>query len=79
MPKKYIAEMVFDRISACRIYEGAAYTKESALRYYDKGKDKLWFVSDNTKHDLEMLLRMTAENSEEHTINYIKNIYLKKG
>lgn len=78
MPRKYIAEMVFDRISACQVYKGKEYTQASAYEYYLRGKHVMWFVSEKTKHDLEMLLRMTAENGEDYTVHYIKNVYLKK-
>ena len=77
MPRKYIAEMVMDRISACEIYQKDKYTQRSAYDYYMKGRKNLWFVSDNTKHDLQMLLEMMAEKGQKETFRYIKNVYLK--
>ena len=78
MPKKYIAEMVVDRISASKVYQGKQFTQQSPLEYYLKGKEIMWFVSDNTKHDLELLLTMYAEKGEDETFRYIRNVYLKK-
>lgn len=78
MPRKYIAEMVMDRISASRTYMGDAYTCQAPLQYYLKSKDKLWFVHQDTKRDLEALLRILSDHGEEKTLRYIKNVYLRK-
>lgn len=79
MPRKYVAEMVMDRISACRNYMGdAAYTDEAPLKYFLKNKDRLWFIHPATKHDLEKLLRMLADKGEKKTLSYIKHVYLRK-
>nr|WP_294530603.1 DUF5662 family protein [uncultured Blautia sp.] len=78
MPRKYIAEMVMDRISASRTYMGDAYTCQAPLQYYLKSKEKLWFVHPNTKRDLEALLRILSDHGEEKTLRYIKNVYLRK-
>lgn len=77
MPRKYIAEMVMDRIAACRVYQKEKYTQRSAYEYYLRGKDKLWIISRRTDHDLEMLVKMVAEKGEEATFRYVKNVYLK--
>ena len=77
MPRKYIAEMVIDRICACEVYQKEKYTQRSAYEYYLKGTKKLWFISPKTKHDLEMLLLMMAEKGQDATFSYIKNVYLK--
>ena len=71
-------EMVMDRISASRTYNPETYTDEAPLKYFLKGKDKLWFIHEDTNRDLEMLLRMLAEKGETETFRYIKNTYLKK-
>jgi hypothetical protein len=76
MPRKYIAEMIADRISASRTYLGSAYTDRSPLEYYLKSKKRLWFVDDLVKHDLEFLLGMLADKGEEVTIRYIRYVYL---
>lgn len=79
MPRKYVAEMVMDRISASRTYLGDVYTDQQPLEYYLKGKEKLWFIHPNTKRDLEALLRILSQHGEKKTLKYIKHVYLKEG
>ena len=78
MPRRYVAEMVMDRISASRNYLGDKYDQHQPLDYYLKGKEKLWFIHPKTKRDLEGLLRILNDHGEEVLISYIKNVYLKK-
>ena len=78
MPRKYVAEMVMDRISASRTYMGKAYTHKAPLEYYLKSKEKLWFVHPQTKRELEALLRILHDHGEDVALRYIKNVYLKK-
>ncbi len=78
MPRKYIAEMVMDRISASRTYSPETYTDQAPLKYFMAGKEKLWFVHEKTNQDLERLLRMLAREGEEKTLRYIKHVYLKE-
>lgn len=77
MPRKYIAEMIMDRISASQVYSPQGYTDASPLAYYEKGKERLWFIHEDTKEQLEYLLKMLAVKGEAATLSYIKNVYLK--
>ncbi len=77
MPRKYIAEMVMDRISACRTYNPETYTDAAPWNYYAKSKERLWFIHDDTRTQLEFFLKMLAIKGEEETLAYIKYIYLK--
>ena len=77
MPDKYIAEMIMDRIAACKTYQGGAYTDKSPLEYYLKGRDPAP-LHPYTRKNLEFFLQMLAEKGEEETFVYIKNVYLKK-
>ena len=77
MPRKYIAEMIMDRISASRTYHPETYTDASPLEYFLKGKDRLWFIHPDTSAQIEYLLRMLAVKGEEKTLWYIKHVYLK--
>ena len=77
MPRKYIAEMVMDRISASRTYLGDAYDNHKPLEYFLKSKPKLWFVHPQTKKELEGLLRILNDKGEEKALWYIKHVYLK--
>ena len=78
MPRKYVAEMIMDRISASRTYLGKNYTDSAPYEYYRKGKEHLWFVHEQTKEQLEFLLRMLAEKGEKKTLRYIKDTFLKE-
>ena len=79
MPRKYVAEMVMDRISASRNYLGDAYTASQPLEYYLKSKEKLWFIHPRTKKELEALLRILNDHGERKLLHYIKHVYLKSG
>lgn len=77
MPDKYIAEMIMDRIAACKTYQGKDYTDKSPLDYYLQGRDPAP-LHPYTRKNLEFLLRMLAEKGEDKTFYYIKYIFLKK-
>ncbi len=77
MPDRYIAEMMMDRIAACKIYEEDKYTDSSPLIYFKKGHDPAP-MHEYTRSQLEMLLNMLAEKGEDETCRYIKNVFLKK-
>ena len=77
MPRKYVAEMAMDRISASRNYMGEAYTDQAPLQYYQRGAESMWFVHPQTKRDLEKILTILAEKGEEAMIRYVKYQYLK--
>ena len=75
MPRKYVAEMIMDRISASRIYGGDSYTTQAPLAYYLNSKEQMWFIHENTKSQMEFLLTMLAEKGEKETLSYIKNVF----
>lgn len=77
MPRKYVAEMVMDRISASRNYLGDAYTDSQPLEYFLKSKEKLWFIHPQTKKELEGLLRILNDHGEKKLLRYIRRVYLK--
>lgn len=79
MPRKYVAEMIFDRVSASRVYRGRDFKLTDPLDYYLKGSDKAWFINDETKRQMEFLLRMWAEKGEDETVRYIRDVFLKGG
>ncbi len=79
MPRRFVAEMIFDRVSASRVYLGASYTDSKPLEYFMKSRDRSWYINDETKKEMEFLLRMWAEKGEALTVAYIRKIYLRKG
>ena len=64
MPRRYVAEMIMDRISASRVYLGDAYTDQAPYQYLKKGIGHLWFVHPETLSQLEFLLRMLSERGD---------------
>ncbi|MBQ7781759.1 MAG: catalase [Lachnospiraceae bacterium] len=76
MPKKYIAEMIMDRIAASKVYLGADYTDRSPLEYYQRGREEVP-MHEFTRSNLEHLLTMLAEKGEKKTFCYIKKRFLK--
>ncbi len=77
MPKKYVAEMVADRIAASKIYKKDAYTDSSPLEYYMRKRDH-HVLHPRTKELLEQLLTMLSEKGEDETFRYIRKVVLKK-
>ncbi len=71
MPLNYIAEMLCDRVAACKIYKGKDYTDSSALEYYLRGHARSKMHPD-TADTLENWLKMLAERGEKETFAYIK-------
>lgn len=76
MPVKYVVEMFLDRMAASKNYQKDAYTDESALQYYEHGKDYHMLHADSRKL-LELLLHMLAEHGEDYTYAYIRKEILK--
>lgn len=76
MPRKYLVEMIMDRIAACRTYQGSAYTDASAYGYFEKSRDRR-MMHPQLEKEVEYLLRMLKEKGEEATFRYLKQHVLK--
>ena len=76
VPRRYLAEMVADRIAACKVYEGEAYTPGSALGYLTRSREKN-LMNPQTKQELEYLLTMLRDRGEKDTFRYIRTQVLK--
>lgn len=77
MPDKYIAEMIMDRIAACKVYKGKNYTDRDAYEYYLKS------VNLNTMHEytarvLGRMLKILAEEGEEKAFRCIRRELVNK-
>lgn len=72
MPKKYLAEMICDRVAACKIYLKDNYTEDAALNYYNSKKDENQFHP-VTRNDLEWYLHALANCGEEDTFDYLRS------
>ena len=77
MPLRYVAEMVCDRIAACQVYKGAAYTTASPWEYYERTK-KYITIHPETRALLEKLLLILRDQGEEAVYAYMRRL-LKRG
>ena len=76
MPRKYLAEMVADRIAACKVYEKENYTPASALNYLNRSTEKN-LLHPQIRQTLEFLLTMLKDKGEKETFRYIRKQMLK--
>lgn len=76
MPDKYIAEMIMDRIAACKVYKGKVYKDDDPLNYYYKGTH-LAPLHEETREKLLRMLQMLAEKGEKETFLRIKEELVK--
>ena len=78
IPRKYVAEMVADRIGASTVYLGKIYDDTAPYVYLTKSLDKLWFVHRDVREQLAYLLGMLAARGEKETMAYIRQVYLRE-
>ncbi len=71
MPVKYVVEMYVDRVGASKNYQKENYNDASALKYYEKGKNR-YMMHEETEELLVKLLTYLAEHGEEATNDYIR-------
>lgn len=71
MPNKYLAEMFCDRIAASKTYSGKNFTPDVPLNYFLNNKGNI-IMHEETKKEIEMLLRMYMIDGEKKTFKYIK-------
>lgn len=76
MPRKYLVEMVMDRRAACMTYQKETYRDDSALRYFEKSRERE-LMHPETHRQLHYLLTMLAQQGEEETFRYIRQKVLK--
>ncbi len=76
MPKKYVAEMVIDRICASKNYQKEKYTDSSALTYYQNGRSMM-LIHEESDYLAEYLLKMLAVRGEAYLIHYMRKVLLR--
>ncbi len=76
MPRRYLAEMVMDRIAASKTYQGKNYTDASPLGYMERSRERL-LMHPQTRRELEYILTMLKEHGEKETFQYVKTSVLK--
>lgn len=76
VPRRYLAEMIADRIAACKVYEGAAYSTGSPLGYLLRSREKD-LMHPRTKRELEYLLTYLKDHGEKEAFQYLRRQILK--
>jgi hypothetical protein len=76
MPTEFLVEMVMDRIAACKVYRGKAYTDADALQYLDRALDS-YLMHPETMEKLRFLLTMLRDKGEQETFRFIREVVLK--
>ena len=76
MPRRYVAEMLCDRIAASKTYRKEAYTRHDPLNYFLQGKGKL-LMHPVSAMELERLLRILDRRGEEECFRFVREYYLK--
>lgn len=79
MPRRYLVEMVMDRIAACKTYNGASYTDSDPLNYFLKSSESKGdsLIHAQTKRELTCLLTMLRDSGEVETFRFIREVVLK--
>lgn len=77
MPRRYVAEMLADRIAASKVYNKGTYTQHDPLRYFLEGQSH-YMIHPQTKRELEFLLRYLDRYGEEACFRYVRYVYLRK-
>lgn len=74
MPTRYVVEMLCDRVAACKVYQGDAYTTRSPLEYFlmEQSTGKV-LMHEDTRAFLFWLLEMFAEKGEEETFDFVRH------
>jgi hypothetical protein len=76
MPRKYVAEMLMDRICASKNYNKEKYTKHDPLAYFEQGKSH-YLMHPQTEKELHGMLRILDQRGEEELMRFVKEYYLK--
>ncbi len=79
MPRRYLVEMVMDRIAACKIYHGRAYRDGDALAYLQTAMEAREgeLMHPDTRRELEYLLTMLRDEGEQATFRFIRQTVLR--
>ena len=71
MPKKYVGEMVCDRIAACRVYQGERYTPASPYDYFQHSKGHI-LIHAETSALLDRWLLLIKDLGEDEAFPIIR-------
>lgn len=71
MPKKYVVEMLCDRMAASKTYLRDQYSDRAPYDYYMHSRDH-YLIHPDTQRLLEQLLTMLKDHGEQQTFAYIR-------
>ena len=72
MPLRYTAEMLCDRIAACRVYHGKNYKQGDAYDYYINGKVAQREMHPKTAEKLTQWLMLVRDEGEKKALEAVK-------
>lgn len=76
MPRKYVAEMLMDRIAASKTYLKDKYTQHEPLKYYINGKAGS-LMHPQTARELYGMLKILDQRGEKECFRFVRDYYLK--
>ncbi len=76
MPRRYVAEMLMDRIAASKTYKKDDYTRHEPLKYFKNGRGKV-LMHPQTAKELERMLRILDKRGEKELFRFVREYYLK--
>ncbi len=76
MPPRYLAEMVMDRMAACKTYRGKDYHDGSAIDYLNMSREAV-LMHPETLEKLTYILELLRDKGEAETFDFIRNVVLK--
>ena len=76
MPRRYVVEMLMDRIAASKTYKKDKYTQHEPLRYFQCGKGRP-LMHPQTAKELERMLKILDSRGEAELYRFVKDYYLK--
>ena len=76
MPRRYVAEMLMDRIAASKTYLKEKYTEHEPLQYYRKGRSRL-LIHPESSRELERMLQILDQRGEKELFRFVRDYYLK--
>lgn len=76
MPRKYVAEMLMDRIAASKIYLKEKYNQGEPLKYFQRGKSH-YLMHPQTARELERMLKILDKRGEQELFCFVRDYYLR--
>ncbi len=78
MPVRYVVEMFCDRIAACRVYHGDAYTDADPYEYYQRSHS-YYMIHPKTDRLLRRLLLILRDHGEDAAFRFCRRLLRKAG